>query len=139
MIELTIDQIKTLEDTFNWALEGLKDAAESSMMFTENENGEFEAVDFKAKERKIEQLFRVMQKNIRKKSGANERGISTAFVIKAKNGPDTLYYKEDEGIWTTIIYCTKYYMKSRAEKVKDSIKSDFWHDISVVKSRTEEV
>lgn len=72
-MELTKEQIKTLENVFNWALNLLEEKLKESVLFRQNEKGEFEKVELKDEEKKIVDLFETMKKEIKiKKDGGNE-------------------------------------------------------------------
>ncbi|MBQ4542138.1 MAG: hypothetical protein IJA23_04740 [Clostridia bacterium] len=72
-MELTKEQIKTLENVFNWALNLLEEKLKESVLFRQNEKGEFEKVELKDEEKKIVDLFETMKKEIKiKKDGGKE-------------------------------------------------------------------
>lgn len=72
-MELTKEQIKTLENVFNWALNLLEEKLKESVLFRQNEKGEFEKVELKDEEKKIVDLFEAMKKEIKiKKDGGKE-------------------------------------------------------------------
>ena len=123
MIELTKQQLETLENVFNWAL---------------NEKGEFEAVSQKTEEKKIIDLFNVMKKHVCLKKPAKDR-LDVSYIIKAKSGKETLYFDAVKREWTTIVFGTKFYSKKEAQREKDKISSDWMRDIEVAKCKTEEI
>lgn len=63
-MKLTKEQIKTLEDTFNYAVNALEDSEETSFMFVMNDDGAFEKFDAEKKIKEITELFDVLRKNI---------------------------------------------------------------------------
>lgn len=72
-MELTKEQIKTLENVFNWALNLLEEELKENVLFRQNEKGEFEEVKLKDEEKKIVDLFQIMKKEIKiKKDGGTE-------------------------------------------------------------------
>lgn len=72
-MELTKEQIKTLENVFNWALNLLEEELKENVLFRQNEKGEFEEVKLKDEEKKIVDLFQIMKKEIKiKKDGGKE-------------------------------------------------------------------
>lgn len=63
-MKLTKEQIKTLEDTFNYAVNALEDSEETSFMFVMNDDGTFEKFDAEKKIKEMTELFEVLRKNI---------------------------------------------------------------------------
>lgn len=65
-------------------------------------------------------------------------GIDSAYVIKGKSGKHSLYYDEKEMAWTTLVWCTKFYSKREATKVKNTTQSDWVKNIEVAKCKIKE-
>ena len=68
-----------------------------------------------------------------------KQGVNYGYAIKATSGRDALYFDQENNGWTTLLFCTKFYLKKDAKRTKTKIKSDWMKDIKVVKVKTEEL
>lgn len=64
-MELTKEQVETLEDVFNWAVNFIEETGKDNCLFVLNESGLFERFDVDKKIKKIGELAEYIKNNIK--------------------------------------------------------------------------